>query len=281
MLENKEGLLEDLNRFNEIYDMNLTYEALEEKAQAYNSEHPGRGFKLAYQDLFASVYSHAIERIVKEGKFVSSVNTIGMDFDVLVIQPYIKACEESGIEINLKADSYGIANVDTIATIKRVLDTTPTTKAGFAMKELEKGSLTVDSALEFSRSKDNDNIEKNDALTIATYAQAIATRNKNRSFLEVLRHPIDHIREKFAVRAMRKVAAKYGSIEQLTAEATYEDSNIDMDRTKLSQFERVANQRYEREKMILDLEANIDNSDLSERVDTTLTANKNVNKERL
>lgn len=83
----------------------------------------------------------------------------------------------------------------------------PSNLVGLNEKKYKDGRITLDSMLSDAKKCAAAPTAKDGEL-LATYAKALENTNKNRSWGDVFRHPIIHIREKFAIRNLRAIAAK-------------------------------------------------------------------------
>ena len=269
MLENKEVLKDSLNQFNKEYRTTFSYEDFETKAAQLEQEKPGHGFRLAYRDALSKVYAQVIENHVSKDAKLPKINILVDAFNSMVIHPYVNECREQKQPTDLKIDYNPLSNLDNLNTLNNTLENTPTNKAAFAARQIERGELSMEGALAFSQEKSADTPSRKDALIIASYAKAFEMRNKNRSWGQVLRHPFDHIKEKFQIRSMRKAAEKCGeSIKTLTDEVATDSEQIDNDYSILKKYQTIAEKfdqsRKEKEQLVVDPEStNVFSSDKS------------------
>ena len=233
MLPNKTTkLLQDVERFNALMkDATFSLDEFEARAESLNQTKPGKGYQLAYQETLSNFFKATIKKVSETNQVRIPMDQIVWNFDMLVTRPYLEECEKQGVNINLTPNDGIGMNVETLETLKKVLDETPNTVARRAAEEFKTGEMTTERALKWvNEMKPNkDKIkkpEREDAIKMVSYANVIAKQNKDRPFFKMLFNLGTHFEEKRAIKTLRSFASRLDDVAKLEKEADKEPEAI-------------------------------------------------------
>ena len=250
-----------------------TFEA---RAEELEAENPGKGLQLAYQEALAEVFKKSyVDKIVdKKSLYVNSPMELVALFDNNIMRPYVEALEKEGNKVELELNPEGGLNLATLESFKKIADGVET-RSYFEKTVAE---LNADPAaygrmmkfMEEKRALPPDKIESTDSVRLTAMAMAIEDRRNKRTFKEAFLNLGTHIKEWFAIRAMRKIVSSADNLETLEQLVTERQEN-----NKLRDLKETLNGRIndlkgvvseEKEKMIFIDEEGIENAMFSDRV---------------
>ena len=194
-----------------------------------------RNYNLAYEELLKTEYKRQIERAIKGEECVSGFDLLfNFENDLMEDYRYWDKFHNNGVT---KLDPWGGKDrVALLGMLRNVLDSTPANKMAMAAADLKNGAINIDGMLSFTRSNiTDDTVSVEHAQTMVSYAQALADRNKNRSFWKMLGNLGLHFQEKRAIREMRAAAEKSGlSLYELERSAHKNPDFVEMEKSDLA-----------------------------------------------
>ena len=195
-----------------------TFEA---RAEELEAENPGKGLKLAYQEALAEVFKKSyVDKIVdKKSLYVNSPEELVGLFDKEIMRPYVEALEKEGNKVELELNPEGGLNLATLESFKKIADGVETN----SYFEKTVAELNADPAaygrmmkfMEEKRALTPDEIKSEDSVRLTAMALAIEDRRNRRTFKEAFLNLGTHIKEWFAIRAMRKIVSSADNLETL------------------------------------------------------------------
>ena len=195
-----------------------TFEA---RAEELEAENPGKGLQLAYQEALAEVFKKSyVDKIVdKKSLYVNSPEELVGLFDKEIMRPYVEALEKEGNKVELELNPEGGLNLATLESFKKIADGVETN----SYFEKTVAELNADPAaygrmmkfMEEKRALTPDEIKSEDSVRLTAMALAIEDRRNRRTFKEAFLNLGTHIKEWFAIRAMRKIVSSADNLETL------------------------------------------------------------------
>ena len=255
-----------------VRDIN-TFEA---RAEALETDNPGKGLQLAYHEALAEIFQKSyVDKIMnKKMLYADSPEELVGLFDEHIMRPYVKALEKQGDKVDVELNPEGGLNLTTLESFKKIADGVETS----SYFEKTVAELNADPAaygrmmkfMEEKRALPPDEIESTDSVRLTAMAMAIEDRRNKRTFKEAFLNLGTHIKEWFAIRAMRKIVSSADNLETLEQLVTERQEN-----NKLRDLKETLNGRIndlkgvvseEKEKMIFIDEEGIENAMFSDRV---------------
>ena len=205
-----------------------TFEA---RAEELEAENPGKGLQLAYQEALAEVFKKSyVDKIVdKKSLYVNSPMELVELFDNNIMRPYVEALEKQGEKVELELNPKGGLNLATLESFKKIADGVET-RSYFekTVEELNADPAAYDRMMKFMEEKralPPDEIESTDSVRLTAMAMAIEDRRNKRTFKEAFLNLGTHIKEWFAIRAMRKIVSSADNLETLEQLVTERQEN--------------------------------------------------------
>ena len=251
-----------------------TFEA---RAEELEAENPGKGLQLAYQEALAEVFKKSyVDKIVdKKSLYVNSPMELVELFDNNIMRPYVEALEKQGEKVELELNPEGGLNIATLESFKKIADGVET--RSYFEKTVEE--LNADPAaygrmitfMEEKRALSPDEIKPEDSVRLTAMALAIEDRRNNRTFKEAFFNLGTHIKEWFAIRAMRKLVSSVDNLETLEQLVTERLENEKLRELKETLNDRIGEikgeVREEKEQMIFPDEDGLENNVYAKLVD--------------
>lgn len=220
MLPNKDNLKHCITAFSSLSKTNsFTYEALEARAEELENQMPGAGYQISYNEHLVQTFREFVDKLTSDDKPNISFSEFINCFDKMMIEPYLKACNKQGINVNIKTN-YKEFNPNTLMAFKQILDTNPDSNVfrTTALK-FDRDELTLDSVYADAKKRANTTPTRKEALELASRAEVLEIKNQERGFWDTLFNLRTYIKELFAIRALRTLASKAGDINDLEFEA--------------------------------------------------------------
>ena len=216
------------------------YDILEQRAEAVELVNPGSGYQHAYHNILNEVFQDMVNNIA-QGKSVShTFEEIISLYDDLAIKPYLEECKKQDVPTQMKTCDSPVVRQKVLSDFKNILDNSVISALDETREKLRENHLTLDNIESYTQSKWNNTPTKSEAITLTAYAMALKEQNKKRSFFEMLGSLRIHIKEKFMIRNMKKLAARSGiEASQLERDAASNGNTklTEMRDTIASQFE--------------------------------------------
>ena len=251
-----------------------TFEA---RAEALEAENPGKGLQLAYQEALAEVFQKSyVNKIVeKKTLYVDSPVELVELFDKHIMRPYVEALKKQGDEVEVELNPEGGINLATLESFKKIADGTET-RSYFerTVAELNTDPAAYGRMMEFMKEKQalpSNEIEQADSVRLTAMALAIEDRRNKRTFKEAFLNLGTHIKEWFAIRAMRKIVSSSDNLETLEQLVNERPENEKLRTLKetlndsISELKGVAVE--EKEQIIFVDEDGLEKNEFSARVD--------------
>ena len=251
-----------------------TFEA---RAEELEAENPGKGLQLAYQEALAEVFKKSyVDKIVdKKSLYVNSPMELVALFDNNIMRPYVEALEKEGNKVELELNPEGGLNLATLESFKKIADGVET-RSYFEKTVAE---LNADPAaygrmvtfMEEKRALSPDEIKPEDSVRLTAMALAIEERRNRRTFKEAFFNLGTHIKEWFAIRAMRKLVSSVDNLEtleELVAERLENEKLRDLKETLNDRIGEIKGEvKEEKEQMIFPDEDGLENNVYAKLVD--------------
>ena len=228
MLLDKTNMQNLVNSFNDKYkNLGIKFDlnAYESRAEALRPTTGYEGYNVAFRESFMEMYKSIVNaKINGLATLNNSSSRLFQDFSTLM-NSYIDDCKKESSGISFLKPNGGLTSAEIAVISREVLDKAPTNAMKSASQKFKSGELTVDSALDFMRSKQDD-MKEADAANLVSYANAIEERTSGRSWGQVLGNLFTHIKEKLAIRSLRKAASRCGNLEDLNKMALKENNSV-------------------------------------------------------
>ena len=153
-----------------------TFEA---RAEALETDNPGRGLQLAYQEALAEIFQKSyVDKIMnKKMLYADSPEELVGLFDEHIMRPYVKALEKQGDKVDVELNPEGGLNLATLESFKKIADGVET-RSYFEKTVAE---LNADPAaygrmvtfMEEKRALPSDEIKPEDSIRLTAMALAI------------------------------------------------------------------------------------------------------------
>jgi hypothetical protein len=192
-----------------------------------------KNYNLAYLELLEEEYRKQIQNAIDGKECVGGFEFLH-DFENSLMANY-RFWDVYHNDYVSKLDPWGgKTRNELLNRMKAILDSTPTNKMAMASADLASGKLNMDTMLNFTRSNSAENVTKENALTMVSYANALEQKNKARSFWKMLGNLRTHFQEKNAIKEMRAAAEKSGeSLYNLERLAHKNPDFVEMEKTDL------------------------------------------------
>ena len=216
----------------------------EERAEELETENPGRGLQLAYQEALAEIFQKSyVDKIVnKKMLYANSPEELVGLFDKEVMRPYVAALEAQGDKVELELNPEDGLNLATLESFKKIADGVETCSYfEKTVSELNADPAAYDRMMKFMEEKralPPDEIESTDSVRLTAMAMAIEDRRNKRTFKEAFLNLGTHIKEWFAIRAIRKIVSSADNLETLEQLVTER-----MENNKLRDLKETLNDR--------------------------------------
>ncbi len=235
MLLDKTNMEKIAGEFNASYrDLGVKFDldAYERRAEEL-SRRSGEGYNIAFRETFVDMYKALIDSKIN-GKTLTtdSGKKLFNDFTNMM-NSYIADSVKEG-SISFLSPNGNLSPADVTVIRQEVLAQAPTNAMKSASQKFKSGELTVDSALEYMRSKKGD-MQKADAVNLTAYAAALEERTSSRSWRQVFGNLFTHIKEKLAISSLKKAAHSVADPETLKKEALAENSLVTIEKNKIGQ----------------------------------------------
>ena len=223
MLPNKKPLAAGLINFQTLSGINgFSFDAFEKKAEELEVKYPGEGYQRAYNETLTQMFrTRLVDKYLREESTLLTLSELVEYFDTYLMKKYVDECKKQGVSVSIKLNDNGF-NIETLQSFNAVLDSVPATVLNEVAKKFDSGELTLDSTYKYTKDNAQKVPSRKEARELVAYATFLEQRNEDRSVLQTLLNLITHIREKFAVKAMRELAAKCDKISVLEAESENE-----------------------------------------------------------
>lgn len=224
MLPNKKTLAAGLINFQTLSGINgFSFEAFEKKAEELEVQYPGAGYQRAYNETLTQMFrTSLVDKYLREESTLLTLSELVEYFDTYLMKKYVDECQKQGVAVNIKLNDNGF-NLDTLQSFSAVLDSVPATNLlNEVTKKFDSGELTLDSTYKYTKDNAQRVPSRKEARDLVAYATFLEQRNEDRTILQTLFNLVTHIREIFAIKAMRELAAKCDKISVLEAESENE-----------------------------------------------------------
>ena len=224
MLPNKKPLAAGLINFQTLSGINgFSFDAFEKKAEELEVKYPGEGYQRAYNETLTQMFrTGLVDKYLREESTLLTLSELVEYFDTYLMKKYVDECKKQGVSVSIKLNDNGFT-VETLQSFSAVLDSIPAkTVLNGVAKKFDSGELTLDSTYKYTKDNAQRVPSRKEALELVAYATFLEHRNEDRTVLQTLLNLITHIREKFAVKAMRELAAKCDKISVLETESENE-----------------------------------------------------------
>lgn len=216
------------------------YDIFENRAEAVDFINPGDGYQHAYHEMLNEVFQDMVNKIAQGKSTSHTFEDIIRLYDELAIKPYLEECKKQNVPTQMKTCDSPVVRQKVLSDFKNILDNSVVSALDETREKLRDNHLTLDNIESYTQSKWNKTPTKSEAITLTAYAMALKEQNKKRSFLEMLGSLRIHIKEKFMIRNMKKLAARSGiEASQLERDAASNGNTklTEMRDTIASQFE--------------------------------------------
>lgn len=204
------------------------FEDFEDKAEALDKQYPGWGYQLAYQETMTQMFRKIFNRCWQGEKNVPTLDKFLQYYDTVLMRAYFNERKAQGMEVDVKMNSKG-ASLEVLEEFKKVLDEHPKNSVVKEVNEkFASGELTLDNTYSLAKAKTKAKTKptRAEARELAAYAAFLENRNKKRSVWQMLLSIPTHIKERSAIKTMRALARKCGSIATLMNEAARENLEL-------------------------------------------------------